>query len=272
MKSGHVRLRDWKALFHLAGDLADVPAADVEASLQLLLERLFAILGARGGFWVSGARIMNGRAAASDPLCGWRPAHVYDFDPEPDAKAMRQRWAAYAPNYLVDPHTQAVIRGHGRHRTFLRPELVDDRTWEGSVQVNEVLRPIGIGDRLVGAFNVTPAVEVFVGLDRSAGEKPFGVRKREVLRAALEKLGWFHRRVLRELELIEAAQTLTLRERQMLPLLLSGRPEKQIAGALGLTARTTHIYIANIYRKLRVHSRAELMSLWVQGRASEPLA
>lgn len=49
----------------------------------------------------------------------------------------------------------------------------------------------------------------------------------------------------------------------MLPLLLSGRSEKQIACALGLTVRTTHIYVQSIYRKLYVHSRAELMALWM---------
>jgi DNA-binding CsgD family transcriptional regulator len=265
MISSHVRLKDWKALFHLVGDLADVPVADVEGSLQLLLQQLSRILGARGGFWVSGARLLNDEGAASDSLRGWRPARVCYFDPCPRANEMRQRWAAHAPNYLVDPHSQAVIRDHGRHRTFLRPELVDDFTWERSQQVNEVLRPIGIGDRLIGAFNVAPDVEVFVGLDRSDEEKPFGVREREVLRAAMERLSWFHRRVLHELKLIGAAQALTPREQQILPLLLSGRLEKQIAGALSLTVRTTHIYIQSIYRKFNVHSRPELMSLWVPG-------
>jgi DNA-binding CsgD family transcriptional regulator len=265
MKSGHVRAQDWYALFILAGDLADVPAGDVEGGLQRLMEQLSRIVGARGGFWVSGERTLCGEAAFGDPLCGWRPSYIYHSDPYPGANELRRRWAAYAPNYLMDPHTQAVARGHGRHRTFLRPQLVDDLTWERSHQVNEVLRPIGIGDRMVGVFNVAPDVEVFVGLDRSASEKPFGMREREVLRAAMERLAWFHRRVLRELKLIGAAQTLTPREQQILPLLLSGRLEKHIAEVMGLTVRTTHIYVQSIYRKLCVHSRAELISLWVPG-------
>jgi DNA-binding CsgD family transcriptional regulator len=265
MKSCRVRAQDWQALFHLASDLADVPAGDVDGSLLRLLEQLVQVLRARAGFWVNSTRIMSGARAADDPLYGFRPAHVYDFDPYPGAKEIRQRWAAHAPNIFVDPHVQAVLQGHGQHRAFLRRELVDDLTWGRSSQVNEVLRPIGIGDRLIGVLSIAPTVEVFVGLDRSVGEKPFGVREREVLRAAMERLNWFHRRVLNDLHLLGAAQALAPRERQLLPLLLSGRPEKHIARVQGLTVRTTHIYVASIYRKFRVHSRAELMSLWVPG-------
>jgi len=264
MKSGRVRAQDWQALFHLAGDLSDAPSGVVEGGLHLLLERLCRIIGTRGGYWFSGAQVMNGKAAG-DLLCGWRPTYTFLSDPEPSAEEMWQRWAAYAPNYLFDPCSQAVIRGYGQHRAFLRRQLVDDRTWEHSAMFNELLRPLGIGDRLNAAFNVRPDVEVFVGLDRNAGERPFGVREREMLRAAIEGLGWFHRRMLSELELTDAISTLTPRERQMLPLLLSGRSEKQIARALGLAVYTTNFYVARIYRKFHVHSRVELMALWLPG-------
>jgi DNA-binding NarL/FixJ family response regulator len=59
-------------------------------------------------------------------------------------------------------------------------------------------------------------------------------------------LGWFHRRLLNELELHDAAQALTPREQQKMPLLLNRRLVKQIAYALGLTVSTTHFYVASI--------------------------
>jgi DNA-binding CsgD family transcriptional regulator len=50
------------------------------------------------------------------------------------------------------------------------------------------------------------------------------------------------------------------RLRQALQFLLQGDSEKQVAGRLGVSQSTTHEYVTMLYRRFRVHSRAELMS------------
>jgi DNA-binding NarL/FixJ family response regulator len=52
---------------------------------------------------------------------------------------------------------------------------------------------------------------------------------------------------------------LTARERQVLEGLVDGLSEKQVAARLALSPQTVHSYIKQLYRKLHVRSRAELV-------------
>jgi DNA-binding NarL/FixJ family response regulator len=52
---------------------------------------------------------------------------------------------------------------------------------------------------------------------------------------------------------------LTARERQVLEGLVDGLSEKQVAARLALSSQTVHSYIKQLYRKLHVRSRAELV-------------
>jgi DNA-binding NarL/FixJ family response regulator len=55
------------------------------------------------------------------------------------------------------------------------------------------------------------------------------------------------------------ATELTPRERQVLEGLVDGLSEKQVAARLELSTQTVHSYIKQLYRKLHVRSRAELV-------------
>ena len=55
------------------------------------------------------------------------------------------------------------------------------------------------------------------------------------------------------------AADLTPRERQVLEGLVDGLSEKQVAARLDLSTQTVHSYIKQLYRKLHVRSRAELV-------------
>ena len=53
---------------------------------------------------------------------------------------------------------------------------------------------------------------------------------------------------------------LTSREREVVERLVEGQGEKQVAQRLGLSLQTVHAHVKNIYRKLQVGSRSELLS------------
>jgi DNA-binding NarL/FixJ family response regulator len=53
--------------------------------------------------------------------------------------------------------------------------------------------------------------------------------------------------------------TLSRREREILPLLLKDLREKEVAERLGVAASTVHTQVKGLYKKLGVHSRAELL-------------
>ncbi len=56
---------------------------------------------------------------------------------------------------------------------------------------------------------------------------------------------------------------LTVRERQVLELICQGEPSAQIAQNLGVAGNTVRNYVSSLYKKLGVHSRAELV-VWAK--------
>lgn len=60
----------------------------------------------------------------------------------------------------------------------------------------------------------------------------------------------------------KAPTRLSDREREALALLSAGLPTKDIALQLGVTFNTAHYHVANLYRKLGVHSRVEAANVF----------
>ena len=56
---------------------------------------------------------------------------------------------------------------------------------------------------------------------------------------------------------------LTPREKQIVSLIVSGKRNKQIASALGVTTGTINVHVNNILAKAGVHSRTALAVLFV---------
>jgi len=57
---------------------------------------------------------------------------------------------------------------------------------------------------------------------------------------------------------------LSPRLREVLDLLLQGHSEKQVARELELSRHTVHDYVKELYHRLDVSSRSELLARWVQ--------
>jgi FixJ family two-component response regulator len=70
-------------------------------------------------------------------------------------------------------------------------------------------------------------------------------------------------------EILKLLATLTAREAEVLPYIVAGRLNKQIAADLGIAEQTVKIHRARIMKKLRVQSLAELVRLAV--KAALPL-
>jgi DNA-binding NarL/FixJ family response regulator len=56
---------------------------------------------------------------------------------------------------------------------------------------------------------------------------------------------------------------LSRRQEQVLLGLIEGQSEKEIARSLEISWHTVHIYVKAVYRHYQVHSRAELLSHWI---------
>ena len=56
-------------------------------------------------------------------------------------------------------------------------------------------------------------------------------------------------------------QSLTTRERELLPLVISGRPNKEIAAEIGTSEVTVKVHRGNLMRKMEAASFADLLRM-----------
>lgn len=63
---------------------------------------------------------------------------------------------------------------------------------------------------------------------------------------------------------LDAYETLTTREREVLHLAAEGRSNTEVAARLGISARTAETHRANLMRKLGLHSQTELVRYAIQ--------
>jgi DNA-binding CsgD family transcriptional regulator len=103
---------------------------------------------------------------------------------------------------------------------------------------------------------------IFDRLERS-GKGGFTADDQERAAFLLQGINWFHRRLVLSRGITAGRSPCTPAERKTLALLLTGKTEKEIADALGVSLHTTHARITTIYRKFGVKGRAELMALWL---------
>jgi len=56
---------------------------------------------------------------------------------------------------------------------------------------------------------------------------------------------------------------LTTRENQVISLLVTGLDDKSIASQMGVSVRTVHAHLANIYTKFKVQNRSSAILFWL---------
>jgi two-component system response regulator DctR len=125
----------------------------------------------------------------------------------------------------------------------------------GLLQVLPVIFLTGHGDVPTAVAAVKRGAFDFV-------EKPFSDnalvdRVEQALAASTEAI---HRRRAKE-QLQRALQELTEREREVMQLVIDGKPNKLIADALDISVRTVEVHRARVFEKMHVKSAVELANL-----------
>ena len=94
----------------------------------------------------------------------------------------------------------------------------------------------------------------------------------QAIQEVMQDTAWFSRSVIERLAQIRSSTpetpamvSLTKRERQLLELVAAGYSNAQLVEELGLAKNTVRNYVARIYEKLDVHSRAEAV-VWARER------
>lgn len=251
-----------RLLADLWRDLADAPAAQCDDALRHCLARLSSHIGASNAVWVAAGRQ---DAAADDAMRGWRIRAIEHLHYREHRQQMARELSAHLESGQADPYAAAVVRDAGHTRCKFRHELLDDDIWHHSWIVREALEEERIDDRLNGTYALAPGCESHFVLDRRRGERPFGDYQRDMLAFFLIGSGTFQRELLLSRGLMDASAPFSLRERDVLKLLLTDASEKEIARHLGIGYRTAHQHAASIYAKLGVRGRQGLMARWLRG-------
>ncbi|WP_169928361.1 response regulator transcription factor [Labilithrix luteola] len=183
--------------------------------------------------------------------CGWATSSEREFV-----------WGTFGQQGTIyDPVNQVIMRNWNwtsptELAVIRREDVVANGDWYDAPMIHDTYRPCRI-DHSIYAMHGTgkPGQAYGLGIKKSWGERPYSEEDRNLVELLVAECGWLwspDRRL--------AVAALTPRERETLEYLLDGASLKEIAYELKLSRHTVDGYVKAIHKTLGVHSRAELVS------------
>jgi DNA-binding CsgD family transcriptional regulator len=233
----------------------------VEMSLvdrkRAIMEGIVHLIAADAWVWMIGRvnpELPGDSMATSIVDGGWRDdcerAEVFRIIVHPDLQRV-----------VTQPLHWAVLED--RSLTHSREELVGNSVWNGT-NVSGQWRAAGFDDLVISVYPVGEYAFSAAGFYRRLGNPAFDDRDKAILHIMFQQIDWLHRQGS-NVAASDKVIDLSPRERQVMLLLLGGDSRKQVAAKLQLSQHTVADYLKEIYRKLGVSSRAELLSKFIPG-------
>lgn len=246
MKTNGLRHADVRDLLRLVGEVRDL-GVDELAWRRHACGRLAGLLGATVGMSIQARFAPGGPIVAAMVDLGWQ------------SEAQRQvyhRWLG-CPAFGTDPGMAHLARRGNATFLFARRDAIADRDWYAAAGVSEFRRAAGVDDCLLSSVSVPGG-----GVDQICLHRPWGARHRPWRGAALLTL--FHGE-LQRLWAAEAARRspadrLPAYLRRSLDALTTPATEREIAAQLGVTPSTLHTYAKQVYARLGVGTRRDLVA------------
>jgi DNA-binding CsgD family transcriptional regulator len=251
----------------LVGQIQACGAQQTSLMLDLYQQYLEQQLRAFQSTWLAGYRGSYGRNNwQMAQMHGWKVVDAcYPRGTRKQHSEETKRYFSQARSEGdVDPQVAFAVANSGATRVHRVHEAIAADEWENH-WMRERLASQGIGERMVGAFTLSPIAESYFTVDRPVDAPAFSADDVQTFYRALCLFPRLHHWLYLERGLVEpAVRPLSPREQQILKLLLGPGTEAEIAEQLELARGTTHNYIGDIYKTFGVSSRFELMQLWLQ--------
>ena len=243
-----LRFSEVREVFRLVGDVRDL-CHDQPAQETRIVDGLCELIGAPLG-WASTFGAF--RPGAATRVEQFTPGTVRD---ETVLKCLEdwQKISDFADDPMVDlgrPSTEASD-------VVCRSQRLTLRDWQGYAIYGGVIDPAGVADTMAMWFRY-PGGDRIRGyaLFRMKGDRVFSPKQVGMARLFVEELGFLY--VQGKLEPPDVLDELPARLRRLVPLLLTGLGQKQIAAKTGLSYHTVRSYVKELYDILEVSSREEL--------------
>lgn len=148
-----------------------------------------------------------------------------------------------------------------RPLTLSRDQIIDDRSWLATA-AGQAWRTAGFNHFIISAYPLADDIVSAIGLFRRHHKPAYTERERTIVHVMFQQIDWLHRQGS-DVPAPKTVIDLSPRERQVMLLLIGGDSRKQVAGKLNLSPHTVADYLKEIYRKLGVSSRAELLAKFI---------
>ncbi len=253
-------------IYKLWDELADFGADATRDALMHCMRRICAMINAQNSYWIGAVRFADGKKAESDALSGWRVRCVDVLNMALTGGPNRLADARRVRNADPGETSRVAIAGAGEFRVYsLGTGIVDLDAFSKTEHYDFFYRQVGITDRIWIVMPVGPQTESYFLFDKHDGR--FFTQEELYLAAeALRGIKWFHRQLLLSHGVGMVESRLTPAEHKVVPLILAGLAEKEMAEKLKLKKSTVHQYVTGVYRKFGVRGRTEFMALWLNAR------
>jgi DNA-binding CsgD family transcriptional regulator len=267
-KSERLRLCDARAAFRLVGEVVEL-GADPHEWWPHLLEGLCQLTGAAAaiGGESEGLFFLNPQfRVLGNFFARFNQDDVQRFT----HYMVHEKWKT------IDEAGERYYRLRGNGAPIAvrsREQLMSRHRWLRSEMFNDYYRPSRIDDQMYSFCQMPNGrrehVNLWNGISLHGrlGDRQFTARDRRLVRLIHSELRPLIGTTIASFR-GAAARPLSPRLRQTLDLLLSGRSEKQIAEQCGLAKSTVNEYVAALYQRYGVGSRAELMARFLRWRAT----
>lgn len=182
-----------------------------------------------------------------------------------DRETAKENYFQVAKTQGVSLFTQLALQQTGNTRTHRYVDVVATEHEKANHRLkSEYMASQNVEDRMLGIYHLDAEAESYLIVDRPPGAEAFSKAEEDILMNCLIEFPRLHYWLFLERGLLQnIKRPNSPRQKELIPLLLSGIPEKQMADKLGLSQSTVHGYILDIYRNYSVRSRAELNNLWI---------
>jgi DNA-binding CsgD family transcriptional regulator len=251
-KSQRIHLFEVRQLFRLIGEIRDL-AGDPIAWRLRLLSGLNALLGTQVG--------LTGEMELPYTLDHMRPANPIDLGWSGDCE--RDTWRRYFSQLDIsdDPTWHDIYPHRGRPLTRFRDQFMPASRWYQCEHVQRYRRASGV-DSFIMSQRPLPSLkrDHIIYVCRAWNDKPLMPRQARILDIFHDEFAAMLERGIRLSRTDPCLAMLGPRLRQTLNLLLAGHGEKHIATCLTISRHTVHQYMKDLYGRINVCSRAELLA------------